>query len=154
MEPHQLISWVKIMYTVDAGMFSNHCELEQSEASASLTFTKEAVLDSIFAEYTILPICFAAVWMKKNESKSTFRWHSGLLVSMESLLVTLSWECLTLSVCHFYQWLSPYSLIVPIKCNIFYDYEMTYISLLKHLCDNMLETHKLVFTFKSEMKLW
>ena len=52
------------MYTVDAGMFSNHCELEESKAS--LTFTKEAVLDSIFAEYTILPICFAAVWMKKK----------------------------------------------------------------------------------------
>ena len=90
------------MCTVDAGMFSNHCELEESEAS--LTFTKEAVLDSIFAEHTILPICFAAVWMKKKkECKSTFRWHSGLLVSMESLLVTLSWQCLTLSVCHFYQ---------------------------------------------------
>ena len=39
-----------------------------------------------------------------------------------------------------------------IKFNIFYDYEMTYILFLEHLCDNMLETHQLVFTFKSEMK--
>ena len=60
------------MCTVDAGMFSNHCELEESEAS--LTFTKEAVLDSIFAEYTILPICFAAVWMKKKMNPN---WPSG-----------------------------------------------------------------------------
>ena len=101
-EPHQLISRVKIMCTVDAGMFSNHCELEESEAS--LTFTKEAVLDSIFAEYTILPICFAAVWMKKKKNPNRpSGGHCGLLVGMESLLVTLSWQCLTLSVCHFYQ---------------------------------------------------
>lgn len=65
------------MYTVDAGMFSNHCELEESEAFASLTFTKEAVLDSMFAEYTILPICFAAVWMKK---KNPNRPSGGILV--------------------------------------------------------------------------
>ena len=63
------------MCTVDAGMFSNHCELEESEAS--LTFTKEAVLDSIFAEHTILPICFAAVWMKKMNAN---RPSGGILV--------------------------------------------------------------------------
>ena len=61
---HQLIPQV-------GSFISPNCETEYTVAS--MTFTKEAVLDSICDEYTILAIYIIAASANETDGKSTFR---------------------------------------------------------------------------------